>query len=149
VFSEVLGFMRNVSCATNVSCFDRVSSLLAIPNVAVILETFRRIDAHASVVSLSRLIIFELGHECRMFETFSFLPPLSDGEIARQVDYIVANGWTPCLEFADIDHAYVQDKSQIRFGNSASAVSTDRAFKRNARCTLSPGYPYESACDTV
>lgn len=58
----------------------------------------------------------------RMFETFSFLPPLSDGEIARQVDYIVANGWTPCLEFADSDHAYVQDKSQIRFGNSASAV---------------------------
>ena len=31
---------------------------------------------------------------CRMFETFSFLPPLSDGEISRQVDYIVRNGWS-------------------------------------------------------
>ena len=61
-------------------------------------------------------------HPCRMFETFSFLPPLSTGEIARQVDYIIANGWTPCLEFADSDCAYVQDKSQARFGNSASAV---------------------------
>jgi hypothetical protein len=65
-----------------------------------------------------------------MFETFSFLPPLSDREIARQVDYIVANGWTPCLEFADIDHAYVQDKSQIRFGNSASAVSPPHGLLR-------------------
>jgi ribulose-bisphosphate carboxylase small chain len=31
-----------------------------------------------------------------MFETFSFLPPLSDGEISRQVDYIVNNGWSEC-----------------------------------------------------
>jgi ribulose-bisphosphate carboxylase small chain len=28
----------------------------------------------------------------RMFETFSYLPPLSDEQIAAQVDYIVANG---------------------------------------------------------
>jgi hypothetical protein len=31
-----------------------------------------------------------------MFETFSFLPPLSDAEIARQVEYIVSNGWSEC-----------------------------------------------------
>merc|ERR1711906_92189 len=35
-----------------------------------------------------------------MYETFSFLPPLSDMEIAKQVDYIIANNWTPCLEIA-------------------------------------------------
>lgn len=63
-----------------------------------------------------------------MFETFSFLPPLSDREIANQVDYIIANGWTPCLEFADSDCAYVQDKSQARFGNSASAVRVSPCF---------------------
>lgn len=27
-----------------------------------------------------------------MFETFSYLPPLTDEQIAAQVDYIVANG---------------------------------------------------------
>ncbi len=27
----------------------------------------------------------------RMFETFSYLPPLSNQEIARQVDYMVHN----------------------------------------------------------
>ena len=57
-----------------------------------------------------------------MFETFSFLPPLDDGEIARQIDYIIANGWTPCLEFAAPEDAYVKDRSQIRFGNAASCV---------------------------
>jgi Ribulose bisphosphate carboxylase, small chain len=59
---------------------------------------------------------------CRFFETFSFLPPLDDGEISRQVDYIIANGWTPCLEFAPADSAYVAEKYNIRFGNSASPV---------------------------
>ncbi len=33
----------------------------------------------------------------RMFETFSYLPPLTDAEISRQVDYIVNNGWSECL----------------------------------------------------
>ena len=59
---------------------------------------------------------------CRFFETFSFLPPLDDGEISRQVEYIIANGWTPCLEFAEQDCAYVKSVANIRFGNSASAV---------------------------
>ena len=26
-----------------------------------------------------------------------------------QVDYITRNGWTPCLEFAEADQAYVAD----------------------------------------
>lgn len=26
-----------------------------------------------------------------------------------QVDYITRNGWTPCLEFAEADQAYVSD----------------------------------------
>eukprot|EP00198_Chlamydomonas_reinhardtii_P013071 XP_001702408.1 ribulose-1,5-bisphosphate carboxylase/oxygenase small subunit 2 [Chlamydomonas reinhardtii] len=53
----------------------------------------------------------------KMFETFSYLPPLSDEQIAAQVDYIVANGWIPCLEFAESDKAYVSNESAIRFGS--------------------------------
>ena len=41
-----------------------------------------------------------------MFETFSFLPPLSDAEMAKQVQYLLNNGWTPCIEFEDSEHAY-------------------------------------------
>ena len=40
-----------------------------------------------------------------MFETFSFLPPLSDAEMAKQVQYLLNNGWTPCIEFEDSEHA--------------------------------------------
>ena len=58
-----------------------------------------------------------------MFETFSYLPPLNDEQIARQVDYIVNNGWTPCLEFADAGTAYIADTNTVRFQNGSTAVS--------------------------
>ena len=38
------------------------------------------------------------------------------------MDYIVANGWTPCLEFAEENQAYVSSESTVRFG-AVSAVS--------------------------
>ncbi|KAH7429473.1 hypothetical protein KP509_09G051900 [Ceratopteris richardii] len=33
------------------------------------------------------------------YETLSYLPPLTDEQIAKQVDYIIRNGWNPCVEF--------------------------------------------------
>merc|ERR1712072_1351741 len=45
-------------------------------------------------------------HGNKMFETFSFLPPLSDADLTKQVQYLLNNGWTPCLEFEDPAHAY-------------------------------------------
>jgi len=59
----------------------------------------------------------------RQFETFSYLPPLTADQISRQVDYIVENGWTPCLEFAEERQAYVSSESTVRFG-AVSAVSS-------------------------
>ena len=50
----------------------------------------------------------------RFFETFSYLPPLSDAEISKQVDYITRNGWVPALEFADPEHAYVSNENTVR-----------------------------------
>merc|ERR1712170_263363 len=44
-----------------------------------------------------------------MYETFSFLPPLTDAEIARQVDYIISNGWTPCLEVSPAETSACDD----------------------------------------
>lgn len=70
---------------------------------------------------------------CRYFETLSFLPPLSDTEIAKQVDYIVNNGWTPCLEFANPDKAYVNSENCIRFG-AVSSVSTQTVWEKGFVC---------------
>ena len=51
-----------------------------------------------------------------MFETFSYLPPLSDNQLSKQVDYIVANGWIPCLEFANPDLATIDSRNMERMG---------------------------------
>lgn len=68
-----------------------------------------------------------------MFETFSYLPPLTDNQIAAQVDYIVNNGWTPCLEFSESDLAYVNNANVVRF-QGVSAVSINRAQSRHLHC---------------
>merc|ERR1712078_530170 len=39
------------------------------------------------------------------YECMSFLPDLTDAQIAKQVDYMIGNGWTPCVEFEDRDKA--------------------------------------------
>ncbi|KAL8123694.1 hypothetical protein AgCh_011616 [Apium graveolens] len=35
----------------------------------------------------------------KKFETLSYLPPLTDDSIAREIDYMMKKGWIPCLEF--------------------------------------------------
>ncbi|KAK9277646.1 hypothetical protein L1049_007192 [Liquidambar formosana] len=37
--------------------------------------------------------------EMKKFETLSYLPPLSDASLAKEVDYLLRMGWVPCLEF--------------------------------------------------
>jgi ribulose-bisphosphate carboxylase small chain len=64
----------------------------------------------------------------KFFETFSFLPPLSNDEISKQVAYIVNNGWTPCLEFAEPEQAYVSSENTVRFGGSASVLYFDNRY---------------------
>ncbi len=65
---------------------------------------------------------------CRFFETFSYLPPLTDSQIAKQVDYIISNGWTPCLEVADVKNAYISNENCVRINNT-TAVSDDRLMR--------------------
>jgi ribulose-bisphosphate carboxylase small chain len=36
--------------------------------------------------------------------TFSFLPELSDEQIARQIDYCLGNGWAVSVEYTDDPH---------------------------------------------
>nr|GMD43782.1 ribulose bisphosphate carboxylase small chain clone 512-like [Ipomoea batatas] len=38
----------------------------------------------------------------KRFETLSYLPPLSQESIAKEVDYIINKGWIPCLEFDQV-----------------------------------------------
>ncbi|XP_028122708.1 ribulose bisphosphate carboxylase small chain, chloroplastic-like [Camellia sinensis] len=35
----------------------------------------------------------------KKFETLSYLQPLSDESIAKEIEYMLKKGWVPCLEF--------------------------------------------------
>jgi ribulose-bisphosphate carboxylase small chain len=41
----------------------------------------------------------------RRFETFSYLPAMTPQQLRKQVEYIVARGWSPALEHAEPEHA--------------------------------------------
>jgi ribulose-bisphosphate carboxylase small chain len=64
----------------------------------------------------------------RFFETFSFLPPLSDQEIARQVQYLLNNGWTPCIEFESADKAYADSHGWSGLDSSVVAGYYDNRY---------------------
>ena len=64
----------------------------------------------------------------RFFETFSFLPPLSDQEIARQVQYLLNNGWTPCIEFESADKAYADSHGWTNMDYSVNAGYYDNRY---------------------
>ncbi|XP_058751270.1 ribulose bisphosphate carboxylase small subunit, chloroplastic isoform X2 [Vicia villosa] len=35
----------------------------------------------------------------KKFETLSYLPPLTQEQLAKEVEYLLRKGWVPCLEF--------------------------------------------------
>nr|AAA33036.1 ribulose 1,5-bisphosphate carboxylase/oxygenase small subunit [Mesembryanthemum crystallinum] len=42
----------------------------------------------------------------KKFETLSYLPPLSEESLMKEVQYLLNNGWVPCLEF-EPTHGFV------------------------------------------
>ena len=40
------------------------------------------------------------------YETLSYLPPLSNASLAKEIDYLLRMGWVPCLEF-ELEHGFV------------------------------------------
>ena len=40
----------------------------------------------------------------RKFETFSYLPAMTNDEIRKQVEYIVSKGWNPAIEHTEPEH---------------------------------------------
>ena len=64
----------------------------------------------------------------RFFETFSFLPPLSDQEVARQVQYLLNNGWTPCIEFESAAKAYADTHGWCGMDMSVAAGYYDNRY---------------------
>jgi ribulose-bisphosphate carboxylase small chain len=81
--------------------------------------------AFSNAAVTKQMLVWEPENN-KYFETLSFLPPLTDDQISKQVDYIVNNGWTPCLEFADAEHAYVKNVNNVRFGPVSAGYYDNR-----------------------
>jgi len=62
----------------------------------------------------------------KFFETFSYLPPMTDEEISKQVDYIIRQGWIPCLEFSESSGAYIKEIYNIRFSGTSAGYYDNR-----------------------
>ena len=45
--------------------------------------------------------------DSRKFETFSYLPPMDNASIRGQVEYIVSQGWSPAIEHAEPENAFL------------------------------------------
>merc|ERR1711904_123441 len=43
----------------------------------------------------------------KKYETLSYLPPLTDAQIKSQIDFMIKNRWTPCLEVAGDGDIYL------------------------------------------
>jgi len=46
----------------------------------------------------------------KKFETLSYLPPLSNDAIMRQIRFMLANNWAPALEFSDDGDVYLNTR---------------------------------------
>merc|ERR1711871_1117089 len=56
------------------------------------------VAAPAAVGSAKAIVTWD-PKRAMAYECMSFLPDMTDKQIAAQVDYMISNGWTPCVEF--------------------------------------------------
>ncbi|GFP85310.1 ribulose bisphosphate carboxylase small chain chloroplastic [Phtheirospermum japonicum] len=42
----------------------------------------------------------------KKFETLSYLPPLTEAQLAKEIDYLLRSKWIPCIEF-ELEHGFV------------------------------------------
>jgi ribulose-bisphosphate carboxylase small chain len=111
-------FAKSASAAGVVAKPARASRVAAPKVFAGLNKVSRPQTVQPAEVAVSQAASFMVWQPInnKMFETFSYLPPLTDGEIAQQVDYVTGNGWIPCLEFAPADIAYTGSANTTRMG---------------------------------
>merc|ERR1711959_505524 len=46
----------------------------------------------------------------KKYETLSYLPQLTNDDIRKQIEYMVRNNWSPCVEFSDDSDIYLNTR---------------------------------------
>merc|ERR1719324_823451 len=70
----------------------------------------------------------------KKYETLSYLPELTDQDIAKQIEYMIKNKWTPCLEIAEDGDVYLntrwgQDTTIIGIGPCTSCQCSEPTMR--------------------
>ena len=63
----------------------------------------------------------------KFFETGSFLPAFDDDKIVKGTNYLLKNGWTPCVEFSYPEEALTLDHGK-HLDSSISACYYDNRY---------------------
>ena len=92
----------------------------------------------------------------RRYETLSFLPPLTDQQIAKQVQYILDQGYIPAVEFEEspqpTDHHWTLWKLPLFSARSAQDVLNEvrECRSENSHCFIRViGFDNIKQCQTV
>ncbi|KAF5750136.1 putative Ribulose bisphosphate carboxylase small chain chloroplast precursor [Tripterygium wilfordii] len=74
----------------------------------------------------------------KKFETLSYLPPLTDEALGKEIDYLLRMGWIPCLEF-ELEHGFV-----YRENNRSPAYYDGRLCNKNPHRPIRPKVELQS-----
>ncbi|OWM84658.1 hypothetical protein CDL15_Pgr027445 [Punica granatum] len=100
--SAVVGNAKTPAQATLVAPFTGLKSASAFP------VTRKNADITSLASNGGRVQCMKVWPPLglKKFETLSYLPPLSEAQLGREVDYLLRMGWVPCLEF-DVGSGFV------------------------------------------
>merc|ERR1739845_170843 len=77
---------------------------------ATMKTVINRVAAPMSLTTKSRSMQAYSPYDAKKYETLSYLPQLSNDDIRKQLDFMIRNSWTPCLEFSDDGDVYLNTR---------------------------------------
>ncbi|XP_047341584.1 ribulose bisphosphate carboxylase small subunit 1A, chloroplastic-like [Impatiens glandulifera] len=91
-----------VSAAAAVASVTRVAPFTGLKSLATFPQT-RKVENDVTSITNNggRVQCIQVWPTTglKKFETLSYLPPLTEEQLAKEVDYLLRNNWVPCLEF--------------------------------------------------
>ncbi|CAN6351607.1 unnamed protein product [Urochloa humidicola] len=96
------------SSATSVAPFQGLKSTAGLP-----MSRRSSISGFRNVSNGGRIRCMQVWpvYDNMKFETLSYLPPLSQDELLKQVDYLIRNNWIPCLEFSKVGFVFRENST--------------------------------------
>eukprot|EP00958_Prasinococcus_capsulatus_P014896 scaffold1574_cov373-Prasinococcus_capsulatus_cf.AAC.2 len=127
--------MSAFACSSSITKVSMKAPTAAARKTVAVRPMFSRPATSLKVTNGARVNMMQVSNPYnKYYETLSYLPPLSDFEIARQIEYITSHGWSPCIEF---DSVGVRERPAARCTPSLKHWTGGAITREN---NASPGY---------